>query len=111
MEERKGGKGFSRSKLDDVRSALKEMAPRETVSARAAVDELRDEIVAAQAKGRTLAEIRETMSELGLDVSLSTLRGYVRERSAKAEQGATAGAGEGRRRRGKKKQRGRVDSA
>ena len=64
--------------------------PEPKVPARRIIEQFKDAARQAMAKGYTLAEIRQLAQEAGLDVSVSTLKTYLRSRKAKKK--ASAGA-------------------
>ena len=53
------------------------------VPARRIIEQFRDAALQAMAKGYTLAEIRQIAQEAGLEVSVSTLKSYLRNKKAK----------------------------
>lgn len=57
--------------------------PKPKVPARRIIDQFKDAARQAMAKGYTLAEIRQIAQEAGLEVSVSTLKTYLRSRKAK----------------------------
>ena len=75
------GKGKERPTneiVEQVSKALAALPNKSAPSRRAMVSKLSEEIEAAKDRGYTLSEVREVMSENGLHIALSTLRGYVR---------------------------------
>lgn len=67
--------------------ALAALPGKTWISARAAVTQLRPEILDAQSRGYTLSEVREVLSEKGIPIALSTLRGYMRDPTPKERSG------------------------
>ena len=57
--------------------------PEPKVPARQVIEQFKDAARQAMAKGYTLAEIRQIAQEAGLEVSVSTLKTYLRSRKAK----------------------------
>ena len=57
--------------------------PKPKVPARRIIEQFKDAARQAMAKGYTLAEIRQIAQEAGLEVSVSTLKTYLRSRKAK----------------------------
>ena len=57
--------------------------PEPKVPARRVIEQFKDAARQAMAKGYTLAEIRQLAQEAGLEVSVSTLKTYLRSRKAK----------------------------
>lgn len=70
---------ISKSALDQVGSLLQDLSakPKEEMSIREAIDQLREPIQAAMAKGYTYEDIVQILTESGISTTVTTVKRYI----------------------------------